>query len=125
MTMVFKLRAGVLLATLLLAVASAGARAAEPHATAWRQTSAFPAAEANQAAATDERHFYAITNNRIGKYDRATGDRLAVSTGEAKHLNSGFLWEGKLYCAHSNYPLVPERSEIKVLDPESMRLTTF
>jgi endonuclease/exonuclease/phosphatase family metal-dependent hydrolase len=113
------------LAGILLVVTLGNSVDAEQEATIWRPTTAFPAAEANQAAATDERHSYAITNSRIGKYDRATGDRLAVSTGEAKHLNSGYLWEGKLYCAHSNYPLVPERSEIKVLDPESMRLTTF
>ncbi|HLQ43230.1 MAG TPA: hypothetical protein VK137_00760, partial [Planctomycetaceae bacterium] len=29
------------------------------------------------------------------------------------------------YCAHSNYPQTPERSEIKVLDLESMQLSTF
>lgn len=40
-------------------------------------------------------------------------------------INSGFLNEGKLYCAHSNYPRTPERSEIKVLDVETMELSTF
>jgi endonuclease/exonuclease/phosphatase family metal-dependent hydrolase len=109
---------------LLLALLCASAPAEQP-VTIWRSASAFSAAEANQAAAADERHFYAITNSHIGKYDRASGQRLAVSTGEAKHLNSGFVWEGKLYCAHSNYPLVPEESQIKVLDPESMRLATY
>jgi len=82
------------------------------------------APEAFQAAAADDKHVYAITNDRIARYDRATGRRLAVSTGEARHLNSGFLWEGKLYCAHSNYPLKPEQSEIKVLDLDSLVLST-
>ena len=82
------------------------------------------APEANQAAAADEQFIYAIDNRVVAKYDRMTGKRLAVSTGEARHLNSGFLWKGKLYCAHSNYPQQPAQSEIMVLDTESMRLST-
>jgi len=99
------------------------ASAAEPS-VRWKQTATLAAPEAFQAAAADDKHVYAITNDRIARYDRATGRRLAVSTGEAKHLNSGFLWEGKLYCAHSNYPLQPEQSEIKVLALDSLVLTT-
>jgi len=89
------------------------------------KTTALPAPEANQAAAVDERFVYAIDNRVVGKYERSTGRLLAKSTGEAKHLNSGFLSEGRLFAAHSNYPTKPERSEIKVLDPESMALTNF
>lgn len=105
----------------LLLPALAGAAAAAAYVAAH----SMPAAEANQAAAADRRFVYAIDNAVIGKYDRATGKRVARSTGEAKHLNSGFLLAGKLYCAHSNYPRKPERSEIKVLDPETMALSTF
>ena len=68
---------------------------------------------------------YAITNTKVAKYDRQSGMLIATSTGDAKHLNSGFLWQGRLYCAHSNYPLTPEQSEIKVLDVETMTLSTF
>ena len=99
---------------------------AEPAAkSSYIQTGALAAPEANQAAATDEQFVYAIDNAVVAKYDRATAKRLAVSTGEAKHLNSGFLWNGKLYCAHSNYPRKPEQSEIMVLDPVTMKLATF
>lgn len=97
----------------------------EKSTTVWKQTGTLAAPEAHQAAAADERFVYVITNTLVAKYDRQSGERLAVSTGEAKHLNSGFLWEERLFCAHSNYPQTPERSEIKVLDLESMRLTTF
>jgi hypothetical protein len=89
------------------------------------QTSTLVAPEANQAACTDDRFVYAIDSNVIAKYGRANGQRIAASTGDARHLNSGFLWEGKVYCAHSNYPHKPERSEIMVLDPETMVLSTF
>jgi hypothetical protein len=91
----------------------------------WKQTAILKAPEANQAAAADERFVYAIDNAKIAKYDRRTGQRLAVSSGPAKHLNSGFLWQGRLYCAHSNYPRTPELSEIKVLDVQTMELSTF
>lgn len=91
--------------------------------SAWRETATLPAEEAHQAAAADQRHVYAIGSRTIGKYDRKTGKRVAISSGNATHLNSGFFWQGKLYCAHSNYPQQPERSEILVLDPASMKLT--
>ena len=91
----------------------------------WKLTHWLPASEAFQAAAADERFAYAIANQSITKYDRATGKRLSVSKGDALHLNSGFIWQGKLYAAHSNYPRKPELSQIKVLDLTSMQLTTF
>jgi len=97
--------------------------AADP--ASWRVVREIDAPEAHQAAAADERFFYAIANRVVAKYDRETGTRVAVSTGPAEHLNSGFLLEGRLYCAHSNFPKLPEKSEIKVLDTESMELTTF
>jgi len=97
--------------------------AADP--VAWANVREIPAPEAHQAAAADERFFYAIANKVVAKYDRKSGERIAVSTGPAEHLNSGFLREGRLYCAHSNFPKLPEKSEIKVLDCESMELTTF
>src|SRR6187551_1438567 len=97
--------------------------AADP--AAWGTVREIPAPEANQAAAADERFLYAITNKVVAKYDRETGMRIAVSTGPAEHLNSGFLHNGRVYCAHSNYPKQPEKSKTKVLDCESMELTTF
>jgi hypothetical protein len=84
-----------------------------------------PAEEATQAAAADPRFVYAASSTTVAKYDRKTGQRLALSRGEASHLNSAFLLNGKIYCAHSNYPRKPEHSEIKVLNPETMRLETF
>jgi hypothetical protein len=101
-----------------------GLRAAEPSAR-WIEAGVLAAPEANQAAAADEQFVYAIDNAVIAKYERATGKRIGKSTGAAQHLNSGFLWKGKLYCAHSNYPQTPARSEIKVLDTETLQLATF
>jgi len=61
----------------------------------------------------------------IAKYDRRAGQRLALSFGEASHLNNGAWWEGRLYCAHPNFPHKPDESEVRVLDPETMILTVF
>ena len=93
--------------------------------TDWAPVYQWPAPEAHQAAAADAKFFYAITSRAVAKYDRTTGKRVALSTGAARHLNSGFFWKGKLLCAHSNYPFKPERSEIMVLDVDTMKLSTF
>ncbi|HEY2416073.1 MAG TPA: hypothetical protein VGI40_27775 [Pirellulaceae bacterium] len=92
---------------------------------AWSVKSSLEAPEAHQAAAADDEFVFAIASKVVAKYDRRSGAKIAVSAGEAEHLNSGFLQDGKLYCAHSNYPKTPERSEIKVLDTQAMRLSTF
>ena len=113
------------LLTIVWAIVLAGVASAQSPPAEWKLIGSLAAPEAVQAAAADDKHVYAIANSVVAKYERDSGRRLAVSSGEARHLNSGFLWQGKLYCAHSNYPLIPERSEIKVLDPQSMRLTTF
>ncbi|HVV99666.1 MAG TPA: hypothetical protein VHB77_04980, partial [Planctomycetaceae bacterium] len=47
-----------------------------------KATRTLAAPEANQAAAADGRFVYAITNDRIAKYDRESGKLLATSTGE-------------------------------------------
>ena len=91
----------------------------------WESIREIPAVEAVQAAASDGAVLYAINSRVIATYDRKSHQRIAVSTGDAKHLNSGFVFKGKLFCAHSNYPATPELSEIKVLDPANMRLRTF
>lgn len=113
---------GVASITLILALP---AFAAAAKGLVYVPTDTLSAPEANQAAATDDRFIYAIDNVRIAKYDRFTRAKVGTSSGDAHHLNSGFVWDGKVYAAHSNYPAKPERSEIKVLDTQSMTLSTF
>lgn len=134
-------RAGRLLATVLAAaVLQADGSASAPGAAAARSASRpslqvqrqawpvvrrYPAPEARQAVAVDATHFYAITNRRIGKYEKATGRRVGewadVEGGPFLHLNSGVVIDGALYSAHSNYPGVPMVSSIEVWDTVSMR----
>ena len=91
----------------------------------YAEKSAMASPHATQAAAADDRFVFAVSSTDIAKLDRADGKELAVSTGKASHLNSAVLIEGKIYAAHSNFPLKPEQGEIRVLDPETMKLDLF
>ena len=83
------------------------------------------APDATQGVVVDDEFLYAISNTAIGKYRKATGERLAewkqAEGGPLKHMNAGVMHEGKLYCAHSNYPAVPAVSSVEIFDPESLK----
>jgi hypothetical protein len=72
-----------ILIVLTVAATSVVSHAAEP--STWRKTATIEAPEAVQAAAADGRFVYAVSSTQVAKYDRATGERLAVSSGPAKH----------------------------------------
>jgi hypothetical protein len=80
--------------------------------------------EARQGVAVDQDHIYVIGSQRIGKYKKTTGEVVAqweeTENGPIIHLNSGVIIEGKLYCAHSNYPAVPMTSSIEIWDAETL-----
>lgn len=91
---------------------------------AWEKTLEYAAAEAHQAASADLDHFYAINNTHVAKYDRKTGDLVEVSSdADAKHLNSGFFHQDTMYIAHSNFPEKPDKSDIRIMNPENMQVT--
>jgi hypothetical protein len=82
------------------------------------------AEEARQGVATDARHFYAISNNRIGKYDKKDGRRVARWEGpraQFPHMNSCIVDGTQLVCAASNYPAVPIASAIEIFDTTTLR----
>lgn len=85
----------------------------------------FSAAEATQGVAVDDRHFYAIASRAVGKYRKDTGERVASWEGgkgdRIKHLNAGIVLDGKLYCAHSNFPDMPEQCSVEIWDATSLR----
>jgi outer membrane protein assembly factor BamB len=84
----------------------------------------FATAEAHQGVAVDATHFYAIDSAAIGRYDKATGERVArwteTSEGAIRHLNGGVVIDGRLYCAHSNYPAAPPESTVEIFDPATL-----
>ena len=76
--------------------------------------------KASQGVAVDEKYFYAISNTRITKHDKLTHEKLATwqAKGEKykhfKHLNSGTVIEGKLYCAHSRFSVDPNDCSVEI-----------
>lgn len=111
---------------LILPLAAAAEESALRLVPGWQTTRTFDSPFATQAAAADEKFFYAISNTVVAQYDRTTGQLVTQGTApDAKHLNSGFVWQGRVYCAHSNYPQLPEESEIRVFDPQTGQLSLF
>jgi hypothetical protein len=84
----------------------------------------FDIPEANQGIGVDERHFYAIDNHTIGKYDKKSGKLVKKWVGDKKgpilHLDSALLMDGRLYAAHSNYPEWPMTSSVEIFDAETL-----
>ncbi len=111
-------------AYLLGAFLALGLTAESRAAPALEQIGEFTVPEANQGVGVDARHFYAVDNYVIGKYDKSTGKLVKKWQGDKKgpvlHLDSAMLMEGKLYAAHSNYPQWPMTSSLEIFDAESM-----
>ncbi len=84
----------------------------------------FPAREARQGVAVDAEVIYVVSDQAIGKYDKRTGKRIGqwigAEDGPIQHLNSGVVIDGRLYCAHSNYPDQPMTSSIEIWDASSL-----
>jgi len=78
------------------------------------------APNATQAVAVDSHHIYTISNSKIVKRDKLTGDSITEWQGPLQHLNSGIVLEEKLYCANSNYPMVPMTSSLEIFDTRTM-----
>lgn len=84
----------------------------------------YEAPEADQGVAADARHFYAIDNSVIARYEIASGKLQGRWVGPAhgliRHLNSCFAEDGQLWCANSNYALLPMGSSIERFDTQTM-----
>jgi hypothetical protein len=106
---------GAKLALALLLIAGASTVAAKP---TLQQIGEFAIAEANQGIGVDEKHFYAIDNRAIAKYDKKTGKLVKKWVGDKDgpiiHLDSAMVMNGKIYCAHSNYNQWPMTSSVEI-----------
>ena len=84
----------------------------------------FASPAARQAVAVDADHLYVISNHAIEKRHKRSGALVAAWEGPENapivYLNSGIVLDGKLYCAHSNYPGVPMLSSIEVFDSATL-----
>ncbi len=103
---------------------SLAAAAVNAQGRVFRELKRFDVPEARQGVAVDAGHFFAITNQAVAKYDKSAGTlvkRWAASDElPLVHLNAGLVIDGKLYCAHSNYPDYPETSSVEIWDAASL-----
>ena len=80
----------------------------------------YEAPDARQGVAADRRHFFAVDNAVLAKYDIRSGqllDRWAgAPNGPIRHLNSCLADRRRLWCANSNYPETPMGSSVEVFD---------
>lgn len=85
----------------------------------------FQAPEARQGVAADRRHFYAVDNTEIAKYEIASGRRAAgwagPRSGLIRHMNSCLAHRDRLWCANSNYSQTPMGSSIEVFDTNPLK----
>ncbi|NQT27243.1 hypothetical protein HQ585_17950 [candidate division KSB1 bacterium] len=86
--------------------------------------------KASQGVAVDEKYFYAINNIRITKCDKENGKVIATWQADRensaykhfKHMNSGTVVEGRLYCAHSRYGIDPNDNTVEIWTVEKEAL---
>lgn len=88
---------------------------------------AWPAKEANQGVAVDAEHFYVIDDKALGKYEKATGRKVAAwqapKGSGVIHMNAGVVVGGVLIVAHSNFPAKPDRDTLEYFDVATLRPT--
>jgi len=84
----------------------------------------WPVRGANQGVAVDREHMYGIGNFVIVKHRKDTGERVAerigLKGGPLVHLNGGYVSEGKLILAHSNFPQLPMTSSLETFDTATL-----
>ncbi len=118
-------RAILLMFCFLPAVVWAAERVPGPEGWRFEEVRRFPAPEARQGVAADRDYLYVISNHDIGKYRKATGERVATwSCPEGQpltHINAGVVYIGQLHGAHSNYPAVPHVSSVELWDPATLK----
>lgn len=110
-------RPAVLFALLVAAVSLEAQSALTPIAE-------FEVPEAGQGVGVDGRHFYAVSDTTLAKYDKQTGRLVArwsqPAGGPLIHLDSAMVKDGRIYAAHSNYPAWPMTSSLEVFDADTL-----
>jgi len=86
--------------------------------------------KASQGVAVDGTYFYAISNTKITKHDKETGAQITAweanpkhaAQTHFKHMNSGTVIDGKLYAAHSRFPIAPNENTFEIFDVDGENL---
>lgn len=81
------------------------------------------AGAASQGAAVGPNDVYSVSNFRLIRFDKKTGEKRAEWVGEKTrfpHINSCAVIAEELVCASSNFPATPHVSTVEVFDPMSL-----
>jgi len=95
---------------------------AQPENAGFETVQTYEIPEVRQGVAVDSAYFYAVNTKGIGKYNKKNGKLVTEwkdVSGRIIHLDGGVVVNGKLYCAHSNYPEIPMTSSIEIFDTEN------
>jgi hypothetical protein len=110
---------------LFTAALALGLAPASQAASAFEPIAELAVPEANQGVGVDDRYFYAVDNQALAKYDKATGKLVKKWQGQKDgpivHLDGAMLMDGKLYAAHSNYPEWPMTSSVEIFDADALQ----
>lgn len=114
--------ASLFVSAALLQTATASAAPVPERAATTRQAETVRryAANASQGVAVGPADVYAVSNFRITRYDKKTGEQKAEWVGDKvrfPHVNSCALIAKELVCASSNFPGTPHVSTVEVFDP--------
>ncbi|AOS45987.1 hypothetical protein Verru16b_03078 [Lacunisphaera limnophila] len=84
----------------------------------------WPVRGANQGVAVDAEHFYGIGNFAIIKHRKDTGapvaEWLGLKGGPIVHYNGGYVADGRLIIAHSNFAQLPMASSLETHDTATL-----
>ncbi len=108
---------------LLLFLLVTGVSFSQPVKVEFETVQTFEIREVRQGIAVDSACFYVINSKGIGKYNKKNGELIKEwrdTTGQIIHFDGGVIVNGKLYCAHSNYPEIPMISSIEIFDNENL-----
>jgi hypothetical protein len=104
--------------------ASPPADASQPAAPALKaQTLRRYDAGASQGAAAGPNDVYSVSNFKLVRFDKKTGEKRAEWTGEKSrfpHINSCAVIAKDLVCASSNFPGTPQVSTVEMFDPMTL-----
>ncbi len=88
----------------------------------------FDSSDAHQGVGVGPKRVFAIGSRSISAHDKLTGTLLkrwkAPLLSSWIHLDSGFVMDGKLYCAHSNYPFLPMTGSVEVFSAATLEWET-
>lgn len=83
----------------------------------------FRSVDAHQGVGVGTEFVYAVGSRSITQHDKLTGTplrRWQASGVEWIHLDSAMVRNERLYCAHSNYPLLPMTGSVEIYDASTL-----